>query len=106
MGYEVLFEDSAAEDLSNILVYEIAVLGSIEQARARLLGITRTVRESLSDFPDRHGERPYGSTETLRRKHILGKYSTFYWIDEAAVTVHVDRVLHSKADFTRIHFGN
>ncbi len=51
-------------------------------------------------------KKPYGFTEALRRKPIDGKYAAFYRIDEGEGIVCVERILHSKADFNRIHFGN
>ncbi|WP_245864907.1 hypothetical protein [Eggerthella timonensis] len=37
---------------------------------------------------------------------IVGKYAAFYRIDEDEGVVYVERILHLKADFSRIHFGN
>ena len=65
-----------------------------------------SISSSLSAFPARIPEKPYGFTDTPRRKFLVGKYAAFYWVDDKTNTVYVERILHSKADFSRIHFGN
>ena len=69
-------------------------------------GAVDEIEQALRTFPARNPEKPYGFTEALRRKPIDGKYAAFYRIDEGEGIVCVERILHSKADFNRIHFGN
>lgn len=106
MSYEIVFTDEAIEDLAFLSIYEIQFTFSAEQAQDRIDHLMDQTACELSTFPGRNAEKAYGFTNVLRRKHILGKYSAFYWIAEDTATVHVDRIVHSKADFTRIHFGN
>lgn len=65
-----------------------------------------SVERALREFPARNPEKPYEFTDALRRKLVVGKFAAFYRIDEDDGTVHIERIVHSKADFSRIHFGN
>lgn len=101
MTYEVLFDDSAIEDLSDILLYEVGVLGSIDQARERVDELMDTLARTLSTFPARFSERTYGYTPVLRRSCPVGSHVALFRIDEAAGAVHIDKIAHAKSDFTR-----
>ncbi len=106
MKYEVVIEDMATEDLSDLLLYETAYTHSVSRARERLSNLVMTACEDLAEFPDRHAEKAYGFTDALRRKHGIGKYAVFYWIEKDRPRVRIERFVHTKADFNRIHFGN
>lgn len=106
MDYDVSFEDSFAEDVANLALYEVQFTFSIDRAYDRLDNAIDEIERALRTLPARNPEKPCGFTEALRRKLIVGKYAAFYRIDEDGGVVHVERVLHSKADFNRIHFGN
>lgn len=106
MSYDVVFTEGAIEDLSFLTIYEVQYTFSNESAQARIDELMESVSSSLSTFPVRNPEKPYGFTDTLRRKLLVGKYAAFYWVDNETNTVYVERILHSKADFNRIHFGN
>lgn len=106
MNYEIKFTEGAIEDLSFLSVYEIQFTFSPELAQDRIDKLMESIDQALSTFPARNPEKPYGFTEALRRKLIVGKYAAFYRIDEGEGIVYVERILHSKADFNRTHFGN
>lgn len=106
MNYDVVFTNAFAEDLSALALYEAQFTLSVELSYERLDGTVSEIEAALSSFPARNAAKPYGFTDVLRRKLLVGKYSAFYWIDEADNTVYVDRILYSKANFNRIHFGN
>ena len=106
MIYDISFEDSFAEDVSNLALYEVQFTFSVDKAYDRLDAAVDEIEQALRTFPARNPEKPYGFTEALRRKPIDGKYAAFYRIDEREGIVCVERILHSKADFNRIHFGN
>ncbi|WP_080798372.1 type II toxin-antitoxin system RelE family toxin [Arabiibacter massiliensis] len=106
MDYEVEFEHSALLDLKQSTFYEVQFTFSVERSKERMHEVMERTVQALSALPARNSEKAYGFTETLRRKLVVGKYAAFYWIDEESSVVHVERILHSKADFSRIHFGN
>lgn len=106
MNYNVVFTKGATEDLAFLTIYEVQYPFSNERAQARIDKLMESVSNGLSMFPARNPEKPYGFTHSLKRKLVVGKYAAFYWIDEESHTVYVERILHSKADFNRIHFGN
>lgn len=106
MHYEVEFEHGALLDLKEATFYEVQLVFSVDKAKERMHDVMERLNEDLSIMPARNPEKPYGFTESLRRKLVVGKYAAFYWIDESEGIVHVERILHSKADFSRIHFGN
>lgn len=106
MNYEIEFAEEAIEDLSFLSVYEIQFTFSPDLAQDRIDKLMESVDQALSTFPARNPEKPYVFTEALRWKLVVGKYAAFYWVDETEGIVHVERIVHSKADFTRIHFGN
>lgn len=106
MIYDISFEDSFAEDVSNLALYEVQFRFSVDKAYDRLDAAVDEIEQALRTLPARNPEKPYGFTEALRRKLIVGKYAAFYRIDEGEGIVYVERILHSKADFNRIHFGN
>ena len=106
MIYDISFEDSFAEDVSNLALYEVQFTFSVDKAYDRLDAAVDEIEQALRTFPARNPEKPYGFTEALRRKPIDGKYAAFYRIDEGEGIVCVERILHSKADFNRILFGN
>lgn len=106
MDYEVIFADSFAEDLAFLALYEVQFVFSIDAAYLQLESVVDELERALSAFPERNAERAYGFTSTRRRKYVCGKYTAFYWIDKKNGVVTVDRLVHSKSDFGRIHFGN
>ncbi len=106
MDCEVFLEQSALFDFRDIAFYEAQFTLSIEKSRENVHGMVDEIIAGLEFMPSRYPEREYGFTDALRRVFPIGKYSAFYWIDEEEATVHVERVLHSQADFSRIHFGN
>ena len=106
MDCEVFLEQSARFDFRDIAFYEAQFTLSIEKSRENVHGMVDEIIAGLEFMPSRYPEREYGFTDALRRVFPIGKYSAFYWIDEEEATVHVERVLHSQADFSRIHFGN
>ena len=106
MSYDVSFTEEAIEDLSFLTIYEAQYTFSTERAQARVDELMESISSSLSAFPARIPEKPYGFTDTPRRKFLVGKYAAFYWVDDKTNTVYVEHILHSKADFSRIHFGN
>lgn len=106
MDYEVEFEHSALLDLKQSTFYEVQFTFSVERSKEKMHQVMERTVQALTSFPARNSEKAYGFTEALRRKLVVGKYAAFYWIDEEAGVVHVERILHSKADFGRIHFGN
>ena len=106
MDYEVELEQSSLFDLRDITFYEMQFSLSIEKSRSDVHSIVDKMIDELKYVPSRYPEREFGFTKVLRRAMPLGKYTVFYWIEENAPIVHVERVLHSRADFGRIHFGN
>ncbi len=106
MNYNVVFTNSSIEDLSFLTIYEVRFTFSHEDAQNRIYKLMESIADSLSLFPMRNPAKPYGFTDTSIRKQVIGKYAAFYWVNEETMTVHVERVLHSKSDFSRIHFGN
>lgn len=106
MTYEIVFDESTAEDFGNILLHETQVLCSVKAAEKRLDELVDAIVEGLEYFPERHAERSVGITEAPRRMHPIGKYAAFYWIDEKAGVVHIDKIMHAKANFDLVHFGN
>lgn len=106
MNYDVVFTFGAIQDLSLITLYEIQFTFSEQRAQERTDKLMASISNDLTTFPARNAAKPYGFTDVLRRKLLVGKYAAFYWIDEETDTVYVDRILHSKSNFGYIHFGN
>ena len=75
MIYDISFEDSFAEDVSNLALYEVQFTFSVDKAYDRLDAAVDEIEQALRTFPARNPEKPYGFTEALRRKPIDGKYA-------------------------------
>ena len=106
MNYDVLFSDGFAEDLCSLAAYETQFTLSHDLSFEHLEAVVDEIIKALKIFPERYPEKPYGFTDTMRRKYTIGKYAAFYWVDNESATVWVERLAHSKSDFSRIHFGN
>lgn len=106
MDYEVLFEDSAVEDLADIAIREAHLARSVSEGETRADALVDGIVSGLSMMPERNPQRAYGFTSVLRRAYTVDKYTAFYWVDEAAPVVHVEKIAHAKANFNRFHFGN
>ena len=99
--YEVVFENSFANDVTSMLLYEMHVLGSYEKACERLDHLLDTISDDLSTFPERNPERHYGYTQIPRRVHSLGRYLVIYWVDHRASKVRVERIIHQRSRETQ-----
>lgn len=66
MNYDVTFAEGAIEDLSSLTIYEEQYTFSAEKAQARIDKLMESVSSSLSAFPARNPEKPYGFTDTPR----------------------------------------
>ncbi|HIY83648.1 type II toxin-antitoxin system RelE/ParE family toxin [Rubneribacter sp.] len=106
MKHDVVFADSFEEDLSSLAAYEMQFTLSLDAVFEHFDAIVDEVACALELLPERYPEKTSGFTSAKRRKYTIGKYAAFYQVDEAARIVRVERLLHSKANFERIHFGN
>ena len=67
MIYDISFEDSFAEDVSNLALYEVQFTFSVDKAYDRLDAAVDEIEQALRTFPARNPEKPYGFTEALRK---------------------------------------
>lgn len=105
MSGEVIFADSAIDDLRDIVLYEIRFTRDLDEAQNRVDDLVDRIVEGLTVLPERNPERAYGFMGALRRSFSIGKYAVFYRLDARRTGVVVDKIVYAKADFNRLHFG-
>ena len=72
MSYDVSFTEEAIEDLSFLTIYEAQYTFSTERAQARVDELMESISSSLSAFPARIPEKPYGNAADLSEGTTTG----------------------------------
>ena len=102
MKYNIVFEDSAENDLTDIFEYICTKLHEPEIAKRIYRALKKDIL-SLETMPLRFAlidEEPYKSMGV--RCIPIENYTAFYIANETAKTVHILRVLYNRRDWQAI----
>nr|WP_276310673.1 type II toxin-antitoxin system RelE/ParE family toxin [Bifidobacterium sp. SO1] len=91
----------AVSDMNEAVSYIVRELGSPHTAETLATNLNVAI-EGLADYP--HSHPLYIPIRPLRheyRRVMVGNHAVFYWVDEAAATVTVARVIYAKRDLAR-----
>ncbi|KFI99103.1 type II toxin-antitoxin system RelE/ParE family toxin [Bifidobacterium stellenboschense] len=96
--YEVEILPRALGDMNEAVSYIARTLHSPNAAQSLAVGLNAAI-EGLSEYPYSHPAYvPIRSLRHEYRRIMVGNYAVFYWVDEAASTVTVARVVYAKRD--------
>lgn len=102
MKYNIVFEDLAENDLTDIFEYICTKLHEPEIAKRIYRSLKKDIL-SLETMPFRFAlidEEPY--KEMGVRCILIENYTAFYIADETSKTVHILRVLYNRRDWKAI----
>ena len=94
--YEIVFLQTALDDIKEIVLYISKELSNPEAA-LKLTDKFIEKSNSLSDFP--YGRPVYSPVRKLRHEYrtiLIDNYTLFYWINEDKKRIMIARVIYSK----------
>ncbi|GKG89130.1 MULTISPECIES: hypothetical protein [Gordonibacter] len=105
MKYEVVIEDMATEDLSDLLLYKTAFTHSVSRAKEQLSNLVMTAAKTYRSSPIGMRRKPADSPMRFGESARSENMRSFIGSRKIG-RVLIERFAHTKADFNRIHFGN